>query len=307
MGYSLLSRFQGALFGGILGDAITTQIQTPSLYPSNQQPDWYKILHYQPSKLIDNLQQICLMLNQSNQLEQQIFKCESRNSGEWAYLALPIILFYHEDFVLLQKEIRIFAQYWQWSDEVVEDVLIWSYIMVLALKKKLDKRNIIGQLLAGVRAKQTPLYQLLRQLESWLFESLTLERVVEKLSTQNQEWSIPLSLYCFSSTPENFYLSISRATHHQTQARITAILTGTLAGGYNGIIGIPTPWRNLSAENPVYQEIDRQGTTLFNNWSGVYQKGRQLDRDIIGQRAIASPGIIQPRSSLKVISQRECT
>ncbi|MGK7935435.1 MAG: ADP-ribosylglycohydrolase family protein [Xenococcaceae cyanobacterium] len=304
MGHSLLSRFRGALLGGILGDALITQIKTPDLFQGNQQPDWYKILHYQPSELTDKLQQICLLLNQPNQLEQQIFKCESGNSGEWAYIALPIILFYHEDFVLLQKEIRIFAQYWQWSDEVVEDVLIWSYIIALAIKEKLDKRNIIGQLLAGVRAKQTPLYQLLRQLESWLFESLTLEQVVEKLSTQNQEWSIPLSLYCFSSTPEDFYLSISRAAHHHNQAKITAILTGTLAGGYNGITGIPTPWRKLSAQNLVYRELDRQGTTLFNNWSGVYQKGQQLDRNRIGQRAIAAPGIIQPRSSLKVISQR---
>ena len=57
MSYSLLNRFRGLLLGGILGDAVT------SLSPGHPQPDWYKILNYQPSDWQSQLQQVCLMIN----------------------------------------------------------------------------------------------------------------------------------------------------------------------------------------------------------------------------------------------------
>ena len=305
MRYSLLTRFQGALLGTILGDALTIQVQSSSVFPGIQQPDWYKILHYQPSEWTNKLNQVCLMMNESSPLEQQTGTQKSWSSGESAYLALPIILLYHENYSLLEQQISRIAQYWQWSAEILEDVLIWGYIVALILREKLDKRNIIGQLLVGVGTKQTPLFQQLKQLESWLSKSLSLEQVVKKLSNQTQDWSIPLSLYCFNSTPENFALSIRRATHYQAQAKMTAMLTGALAGGYNGTMGIPTAWRKLSYQNFLYQEIDRQGKILFDNWSGVYSGGQKLDENRIKQKAIAASGTIQTRSSLIVISQQE--
>ena len=305
MSYSPLSRFRGALLGSILGDALTTQIQSSFGSQGIQQPDWYNILHYQPSEWTDKLQQVCLMMGKSSQLEQQVWQQKSWSSGESAYIALPIILFYHENYSLLEQKIRRIAQCWQWSAEVLEDVLIWGYIVALVLKEKLDTRNIIGQLLVGVREKQTPLFQQLKQLELWLLESQSLEQVVKKLSNQSQEWSIPLSLYCFGSTPENFYLSIRRATKHKAQAKITAMLTGALAGGYNGIMGIPTAWRKLSSQHPWYREIERQGKILFDNWSGVYLRGQKLDEERITRKAIAAPGTIQTRSSWTIISQQE--
>ena len=305
MRYSLLSRFRGVLLGSVLGDALTTRVQCSSLLPGIQQPDWYNIINYQSSEWTDKLERVCLMMNESSQLEQPTWQQKSWSSGESAYLALPIILFYHENHNLLRQQLGRIARYWQWSAEVLEDVLIWGYIVALILKEKLDTKNIIEQLLVGVGAKQTILFQQLRQLESWLSENLSLEQVVKKLSTQNREWSIPLSLYCFRSTPENFYLSISRATQDRARAKITAMLTGALAGGHNGIMGIPTAWRKLSYQNLSYREIDRQGKILFDNWSGVYSKGQKLDEDRIKRKAIAAPGTIQTRSSVLVISQQE--
>ena len=305
MRYSLLSRFRGVLLGSLIGDALTTEIQPSAPFPDIQQPDWYNILHYQSSEWSDKLRQVCLTLNESRQLDRQTRLPKSWSSGEAAYLALPIILFYHENYSLLQQQIRDIAQYWQWSTEVLEDVLIWGYIVALILREKLDTRNIIGQLLAGVGAKKTPLFQQLKQLESWLSASLSREQVGQQLSNQAQECSIPLSLYCFSSTPEDFYLSIYRATQYQAQAKITAMLTGALTGGYNSIMGIPTAWRKLSYQNRWYREIDQQGKILFANWSGVYSQKQKLDEGKIKQKAVAAPGTIQTRSSLIVISQQE--
>ena len=305
MRYSLLSRFRGALLGSVMGDALDTEVQSSSVFSGIQQPDWYKILDHQPSNWTDSLDRVCLMMNESSQLEEQIWQPKSANSGESAYMALPIILFYHENYSLLEQQINRIARYWQWSAEILEDVLIWGYIVALILREKLDTKNIIGQLLVGVGAKQTPLFQQLRQVELWLSQSLSLEQVVKKLSKQTQEYSIPLSLYCFSSTPENFYLSICRASQYGARANMTAILTGALAGAYNGIMGIPIAWRKLSYQNCLYQEIDRQGKILFDNWSGVYSGGQKLDEDRIKRKAIAAPGTIQTRSSLIVISQQE--
>ena len=305
MGYSLLSRFRGVLLGSLLGDALTTEIELSSRLSDTQTPDWYKILHYQSSEWTDRLRQVCLMLNESGELKPLTRLPESWSSGEAAYLALPIILSYHENYSLLQQRIRETAQYWQWSTEVLEDVLIWGYIIALILREKLDERNIIGQLLLDAGTKQTSLFQQLQQVESWLSASLSWEQVLQQLSRQAREWSIPLSLYCFSSTPEDFYLSIYRATQYQSQAKITAILTGALAGGYNNIMGIPTAWRKLSWQNHLYQAIDRQGKILFANWSGVYSQAEKLDEVKIKQKAVAAPGTIQARSSLIVISQQE--
>lgn len=305
MRYSLLSRFQGALLGGAIGDALTGQKNLPERSRAIEQPDWYNILHYQPSEWTDKLKQVCLMINESNQLELQFEQQGFGNSGEWAYIALPIVLFYHENNSLLQQEIRRFAQYWHWSAEVLENVLLWSYIVALVLREKWDTQNIIGQVLGHVGEEPTILFQLLTQLESWLSEGRSLEQVVAQLSGQTSDYSIPLSLYCFSSTPEEFYLSVSRAASYQTQARMTARLTGALAGGYNGVMSIPMTWRKLSAQNSWYQDIAQQGTILLDNWSGVYQGEQKLAKGKIKQKVIAASGTIQTRSSLTVISQQE--
>ena len=302
MHYSLLSRFQSALLGSTIGAALSAPLKSSIVAQDNQQRDWYKILHYQSSELIDKLKQACFMVSESAQLQQSAWQQRSWSSGESAYIILPVVLFYHENWSLLQQKITQIAQYWQWSTEVLEDVLIWGYVVALVLRGKLDARNIIGQLLVGVGAKPTPSWQLLKQLELCLFESQSLEQVVEKLSNQTKEWSIPLSLYCFSSTPGDFYLSIRRAARYQAKTQIAAMLTGALAGAYNGMEGIPLAWRKISYQNPLYQEIEQQGTMLFHAWSGVYQRGYEAR---INQEAIAAPGTIQTRSSLTVISQQE--
>lgn len=305
MRYSLLSQFQGALLGGAIGDALTGCEPLSNIFPEHQQPDWYNILNYQPSEYSNKLKQVCLMVSESRALEQQIKQQQPSNSGEWAYISFPIILFYHENNSLLRQEIKRFAHYWQWSAEILADVLLWSYIVTLILKVKLDNQNIIRQLLGGVRAKTTPLWEMLTELESWLSEDSSLERVVEKLSSQAQEYSLALSLYCFSSTPENFELAVSRAGCYQAKAKMAARLTGILAGGHNGVVGIPTAWRKLSSQNPEYQKITQLGTILLHNWSGVYLKGENSILSQIKPKVIAAPGTIQTRSSLTVISQQE--
>lgn len=302
MSYSLLSRFKSTLLGSTMGAALYTPRNSSIVGQDNQQPDWSYLFHYQPSELINMLQQVLGIVSESGHVQELSWQQRAWNSGEAAYITLPILLFHHESWSLLQPKITQIAQYCQWSTEVLEDVLIWGYIVALILKGRLGAKSIIEQLIVGVGAKQNPSWQLLKQLELWLFESLSLEQVVEKLSNQTQEWSIPLSLYCFSSTPENFYLSIRRAAHYQAKSPIAAMLTGALAGAYNGMEGIPTAWLKISYQNSIYQQIEQQGEILFSAWSGVYQGEYQAS---INREAIAAAGTIQPRSSLTVISQQE--
>ncbi|MGK7949799.1 MAG: hypothetical protein AB4368_13685 [Xenococcaceae cyanobacterium] len=297
MRYSLLSRFQGTLLGSIIGDALTIE-QSGSL--TNRQDDWCDIFNYHPSPWANRLTQVCRAINESARPEQ--FKLD--NSAEWAYLTVPIVLFYHDNKLLLRQEIERLARYWQWSADILADVLLWSDIFVLILKEKLDTNNIIEQFLRGVRVEETPLWQLLKSMTSWLSEGRSLEQVKEQLSSKTQEYSLPLSLYCFSSTPENFYLALSRAAGDRARSRMVIRLTGALAGGYNTVSGIPITWRKLLAQNAEYQKIKQEGTILLNNWSGGYQRGR-LTAAKTKQKVIAAPGIIQTRSSLRVISQQE--
>ncbi|MBE9166250.1 ADP-ribosylglycohydrolase family protein [Pleurocapsales cyanobacterium LEGE 06147] len=303
MRYSLFNRFEGAWLGGMLGEALAQ---------NNQQRDWLKISNYQPSIWIQQGRAIAQSLCDRGRLEEQneqetpIDKNSGdviSNSNEAALIALPIILFYHESFSLLTAQLRQNARYWQYSAVILEDILIWGYILTLALREKLGTKCLIDQILVGVGAKQTPLIGQLKQIKTFLSRGRSLEKVVEKLSTRANysQIAIALAIYCFATTPEDFYLCVRRASSLGKLALITTALTGMLAGAYNGIAGIPLNWYIPSRTNSVYQAAQQQAKLLCQVWSGIYQP----DPAEISWSVVASPKVIQSRSSLSIISQKE--
>ncbi|MGL5877062.1 MAG: hypothetical protein ACRC2V_04650, partial [Xenococcaceae cyanobacterium] len=76
----------------------------------------------------------------------------------------------------------------------------------------------------------------------------------------------------------------------------TAALTGALAGVYNSISGIPLTWI-LTCD----RDVERQATKLFASWAGIASARANSSLEI---EAIAATSLIQPRSSLKIISQK---
>jgi ADP-ribosylglycohydrolase len=303
MRYSLFNRFESAWLGGMLGEALA---------PNNQQKDWLKISNYQPSTWIQQAKAIAQSLCEIGRLEPQndseieISRDSSEvisNSSQAALTALPIILFYHENFSLLTAQLRQNPRYWHYSPVTLEDVLIWGYILALALREKLDAKHLVDRVLVDVGAKSTPLIGQLEQIKIFLAQGKGLEQVVEKLSTRANfsQIALALAIYCFATTPEDFYLCIRRASSTGKLAPITTALTGILAGAYNGIAGIPLNWYLPSRANLVYQAAQQQAKHLYQAWSGIYQP----DGAEISGLVVASPKVIQSRSSLSIISQKE--
>lgn len=303
MRYSLLNRFESAWLGGMLGEA---------LGQNNQQKDWLKISNYQPSIWIRQgmaiAQSLCNLgrLEPQNEEASEVGRDSSEvnsNSSQTALTALPIILFYHENFSLLAAQLRQNPRYWHYSTVILEDVLIWGYILALALREKLDAKYLVDRVLVGVGAKSTPLIGQLKQINIFLAQGRGLEQVMEKLATRANlsQIALALAVYFFATTPEDFYLSISRASRTGKLAPITSALTGILAGAYNGIAGIPLNWYIPSRTNLVYQTAQQQAKHLYQVWSGI----DRLDAAEISGLVVASPKVIQSRSSLSIISQKE--
>jgi ADP-ribosylglycohydrolase len=297
MRYSLINRFESAWLGGMLGEALAH---------NKQQADWLKISNYQPSLEIQEGRAIAQSLIEMGTCQQQQdreIEVERDNSSQAALTALPIILFYHESFSLFTTQLRQKARYWQNSALILEDVLIWGYILALALREKLNTQYLVDQVLVGVGKQSTPLIGQLKQIKIFLAQGKGLEQVVENLSTRANFSQLPLALaiYCFATTPEDFSLCIRRAASTGNLASITSALTGILAGVYNGISGIPLNWYIASRTNSVYQAAQQQAKYLYQAWSGIYQP----DTDEISRFVVASPKVIQSRSSLSIISQKE--
>ncbi|MGI0491014.1 hypothetical protein ACN4EG_04310 [Alkalinema pantanalense CENA528] len=91
----------------------------------------------------------------------------------------------------------------------------------------------------------------LRALEDWLTQQRSLYFVQQWLQTRSQ---IPVEfqqvlqvLYCFLATPEDVMTTINRAIHQSIYPTENLILVGALAGAlggaYNGVMGFPIAWR----------------------------------------------------------------
>ena len=198
------------------------------------------------------------------------------------------------------------------------DVLLWNYLLLLALNNELEPQkltigNIAKQVLKGVGVKTTPLIEKLDiVIQAWQY-GLSLREVVENLEQidslndeimPNVSSAIALSFYCFVSTPRDFVLSVKRASGlNSNLSLVVAAMTASLSGAYNGIGGIPIRWRNAANHNRVYQQAEQTAQKLFKIWLGTYHidAGEILyDWQLHG---VAFPKTIQVRQNLKIISQ----
>ncbi|MGK7877829.1 MAG: ADP-ribosylglycohydrolase family protein [Xenococcaceae cyanobacterium] len=299
MRYSLLSRFQGGLLGSIIGETLVSN------YPGQDEKlsNWSKIGISATESLIGSgkidrtdWQQIC-----HRQKVFEDFK-NTANSTEVALATLPVAIFFHESPSLLREQLQHLREIWQHSAEASEDVLIWWYAIALALREKLHASQFITQILDHLEQRSTSLVQQLEQVQTFLAQGTPLEQVVPQLSRQGKpsQTAIALAFYCFGYTPEDFRLCVTRAAQGGCQPQITAALTGALAGVYNSFCGIPVCWRLASQEHRLYRDSYQRAKRLFAVWSGVCEPGIS---HLPESAAVASPGVIQPRTSLKIISQ----
>ena len=228
---------------------------------------------------------------------------------------LPLIIFYGNERnlfteVISQCDLKLANT--KDNAEYIEDILLWSYLLTLALNNKLlpdtNVSLIVRQILTGALVKKTSLIAKLETVvEAWE-QGISLHQLSELLSKNNSkigQTAIALSIYCFATTPQDFRLSIERAASLEPQtAWLTTALTGTISGAYNGIAGIPKNWRAMANQNFTYQSASQTVVKLFKAWLGVYLI--DSDRFSYNQEldAVATPNVIQSRPALKIISQK---
>ncbi|MEM8778064.1 MAG: ADP-ribosylglycohydrolase family protein [Cyanobacteria bacterium P01_G01_bin.49] len=288
MNHSLLSRFQGSLFGSLIG---------PKIIPSEGSFFTWKTLS---STLI-------LKLLENGEISQQDCQeiagnIQDLKPGELILGTLPLILFFHQEPSLFWQQIDPLIYHGKIVPSTVEELRCGLEILRLIFSNNFqisEQVNLINHL-----AKiSPPLNQSLNQIQSYLAEGTPLTEVIKlfRQKTIEQPTIFPLSLYCFYRTPTDFRLSMTQAA--QTSNPTICALTGAFSGAYNSYSGIPRNW-HLALEQDqslslCYQQISR----LWAMWAGVGNCA--LIEIALENLGITSTVDQQPHLSLKLISQKE--
>jgi hypothetical protein len=316
MRYSLLSRFQGALLGSVVGENLVrvgcqnhpsggVSLTSPKLEEAQthqQLSVWSQLATCGAESLIRcgrlKLEDWWLLWEKT---PSSLCLNSVPSMSESAVATLPIALFFHEDEVKLRQQLLTSQDLWQHQSEALEGVLAIAYAISLALTEQLDCATLIPRIQLYLGTSQSPLIRQLEQVQMLLEKRAGLETTLTQLRREAQirgetlgraHTSIALALYCFLSTPEDFRLAVSRAALTCYQPQTTATLTGALAGAYNSIIGIPVSWRltanRISSGNQRLQLADR----LLEVWAGFYDVSASAQGKPL---AVAAPRVIQPR------------
>lgn len=335
MSYCTFDRFEGMWLGSIISAAIASDKNL------SEQP----LVQYPSSNWMLSRNEIAELLIKAEKLEagyisEQLVAIVSNNSNfVLADVAvnqkqivsllkyqnillplLPLVIFWGDNQDLLTAIITQCNLKTTQATEIKEDVLIWSYLLALVSRQQLDSqinvRLIVKQILAGVTVGTTSLIKKLEIVSQGWEQGITWQQLTERLLTTGNwgQIAIALAVYCFGSTPQDFWLSSKRAANlDQNLAALTTALTATISGAYNGMTGIPGSWRTINlphvtsgeaiANAQTYQQAKLIVRKLWKSWLGIYSHNEQLlyDQQL---HAVALPNIIQPRKTLKIISQK---
>ncbi|WP_019504501.1 ADP-ribosylglycohydrolase family protein [Pleurocapsa sp. PCC 7319] len=319
MNYCIFDRFQGAWLGSIIGAALDDH---------SCRSERAKIVQYQPPKWLlarAKLAEILITAPRleasliANQLEQIILgESISQTNFEVGKLAdyillilLPLIIFNVDNPDLVSKIVTQ-CNFKSRTNNIIEDVLIWNYLLALTLNKRFSFQetnvsSIVKQVFAGVEVKKTSLTEKLEIIAQAWEHGNSLNKLQQELSNRSdlRQTSIALGVYCFASTPKDFMLSVKRAAKlsNNMSLPITA-LTGVLSGAYNGLTGIPLRWHQFGSQNPTYRQNELIAQKLLETWLGIYPTANKQFSYDFTLDIVAPPKQIQSRASLNIISQR---
>jgi hypothetical protein len=279
MRHTLLQHFQGALFGGWIGQVFTDD------HPADGA--WQILVNL----LVDSLSQ-----NPGPIDWQKVWANWERSPGEqnknyipslsqvFAGL-LPIVLFYHENPEKLQQELiqADHAMENQWGKDLglTEKQSLHRQIMInnLAnliagllqekynLSQTFDQQAIFTLLFSQLSAID-PLYQQLLLLQNLLIAGESLHRAIALLETNGKHLEkeigfdyqrytpILLALYCFFDTPNNSQIAMQRGLLCPNQQEVIPLL-GILLGTYHSHSRIPIPWQidNILPQQSSHMQI----------------------------------------------------
>lgn len=189
------------------------------------------------------------------------------------------------------------------------NILIWGYLLTTVLNHQThlwEQALSIEEIFNRNRMLKSPLIEKLSIVLQGIKSGSSLQQITEQLSSKDQfqATAIALAWYCFVTTPHDFKLSVQRAARVDSKlAWLTITLTSTLSGAYNGMTVILDNWRTDIEQNQSWQLENHLLLKLLRFWLGVYDVEQNYGAYNLELDAIALPQFIQPRQSLKIISQ----
>jgi len=287
MQYSLLNRFIGSLAGSLSG-----------------QDDQLRVLSELGTELGDRLIAEDKLQDKDGQQLYQKYQDRLKfplNSSHLLLATLPLQLRYYDDRLQLQAQLDTLEKTWQQSRLSLEDVLVWSYGLGLAIEEKLQPQILPRQILEAFPTLHTPLLESLKKLANLLPNYSPLWQILAHFPGDPNR-AILAAFSCFIASPEEAKLSLGRAEHCPLEPHLVMALSGVISGAYNSIVGLPLSWR-VSQENlGVISSVEKQAQSLLARWCGVYGVP---SHPLLSHQGLGKFGLIQRRESLRIISQKE--
>ena len=298
MSYSLLDRFRGAWLGAAIGQQLCDRHSSQNLKDRTWLSD-----NLPRSWLEWTIKEIALTLQEPKSADfpwEQNSQIDFKASTIILWL-LPVILYHHDFwFGLSSFLVRSKGRH---DSVAIDNVLVWCYTIRLALRGELFPQGLTQRVVLGTQLKQTASIEWLEKVELSCLKGWAATQLIAELSPmRNRE--IPLALFCFLNNPQDFWLTTQQALSLERQAANVTALSTALSGAYNGVTSIPTDWRiSFQHSSNFYREIMVKTEQMIREWLGI-------DRSVNSKTlpsVIMAPKVLQSRSSLRIISQKEYT
>ena len=278
--FSPLDRLQGGLIGAYIGESLHNQPLIPA-FNHEATPRTTLLLQALQSK--EDLQ-IAIAAKQESE-------------SALLFVLLPEILTWPDHGERWQARLNFWLKKGLISELTQQEAIIWGEAVGLLLQGKKPLNQLMGQLLT-IKPKN----KLLEQIQSALGQNHPLEFILSAWAKDISPLGIAIaaSLYTFLQTTEDFAVSVRRANSSPYQRQLTTTLAGIWAGLYNGIEGIPLAWRQNLPKEPVKQQLMDKAGEIYRISLGI-SPHLVLSPDT----AVAYGGTLQPRPSLKLVSQNK--
>ena len=309
MNYSLLDKFRGAWLGSaiaqelierdrepIIGDNRVTEFSDrikPQFWRSQggitspTQKEFSELIEIYRTKIVSSI-------------KEEKPNVQPRSS-EIILPVLPMLLYYHDYWWYLANFLTKLGKSFQKSQSEVENILVWCYLLRLALRGELAINDLTRRVVMGTGLQQQSATCLwLKSIELSCLKGFSSMQLLKELSP-TIDLEIPLSVFCFLNNSEDFYLTIAQALSLEKQVTSITTLSSILAGAYNGLRGIPINWHNLCRNREFYSQIIIETKETIEQWQG---NDCSIGTEMVSS-TINAPKMWQRRSNLKIISQQE--
>lgn len=281
MNYSLFNRFQGCLWGLVLGEALGSGGVSSLSLPSGEFQQGFDLRHSSVAVAL-----LAAMIDAQtwkpalvNNPEIRHLSTENLTDAVRAIATLPIALFYHDDLNRQRQALEQMAEALQQDSESWGWSILFAYSVSQALKGQLDPHLFVDQSQAYLRITTTnttvPLEAMLQQLDAikHCLRSLT--------QTAQLQHPVAIAITYFLHTPTNLPLALLRVQQRFPSHPGISALTGALSGAHNGAIAIPAAWQvaltHSSQVDRLPQAIPTLARQLLATWSGVYLPSQTTD------------------------------